>query len=112
MIDSRSKWIEAIPMHSTTTSTTVNALRVFFASFGLPEQTVIDNGPQFASKEFELFCVNNGIKHMYTPLYHPASNGVAERAVQVVKMGLAKMGKGLPQSSCCHIEQPHTQRQR
>ena len=56
MIDSHSKWIEAIPMHSATTNTTVNALRVFFASFGLPEQIVSDNGPQFASKEFELLC--------------------------------------------------------
>jgi len=96
MIDSHSKWIEAIPMHSATTNTTVNALRVFFASFGLPEQIVSDNGPQFASKEFELFCVNNGIKHTCTPPYHPASNGAAERAVQVVKMAMAKMGKGLP----------------
>ena len=42
----------------------------------------------------EQFCTKNGIKHTTTSPYHPASNGLAERAVQTFKSGLKKMQKG------------------
>ena len=56
--------------------------------FGLPEVIVTDNGPCFMSEEFETFLVNNSIKHIISSSYHPATNGLAERAVQIVKKGL------------------------
>ena len=85
IIDSHSKWIEAIPLRAATANTTVDALRLFFASFGLPKEIVSDNGPQFTAQDFKDFCVNNGIKHTLIPPYHPATNGAAKRAVQVIK---------------------------
>ncbi|CAH8607841.1 unnamed protein product [Dicrocoelium dendriticum] len=36
------------------------------------------------------FVTNNGIRNIKTAPYHPASNGLAERAVQAVKQGLLK----------------------
>ena len=90
IIDSHSKWIEAIPLWSATASTTVDALRIFFASFGLPTEIVSDNGPQFTAQDFKDFCVNNGIKQTLIPPYHPATNGAAERAVQVVKQAVKR----------------------
>ena len=47
-------------------------------------------GPCFMSAEFELFLEKNGVKQLTTAPYHPASNGLAERAVQIVKKGLKK----------------------
>ena len=40
IIDNQSKWIEAIPLCAATASSTVhvNALRLFFANFGLPKR--------------------------------------------------------------------------
>ncbi|XP_049512447.1 uncharacterized protein K02A2.6-like [Dermacentor silvarum] len=72
-------------MKSTTASKTVEKLRTVFAAFGLPEQIVTDNGPQFVSDEFAVFLRSNAVQHVKTPPYHPASNGAAERLVQTVK---------------------------
>ena len=41
--------------------------------------------------ELKIFTKENGIHHPFFFPYHPASNGLAERAVQTVKRGLAKM---------------------
>ena len=96
IIDVHSKWIEAIPLRQATTATTLQALQIFFANFGLPEEIVSDNGPQFTSTDFAEYCRNKGIKHSRTPPYHPASNGAAERSVQVVKQAMRKLGTAVP----------------
>ena len=49
-----------------------------------------DYEPQFVSHEFSNFMKMNGIKHTLTPPYHPASNGAAERSVQILKQALRK----------------------
>ena len=53
-----------------------------------------DNGTCFTSGEFQTFMKRNYVTHIRTPAYHPSSNGLAERAVQVVKSGLKKMRDG------------------
>ena len=94
-IDAHSKWIEAIPTgQSSSAATTVSKLRTLFATFGLPEIIVSDNGPAFSGAEFKTFMDNNGITHLTTAPYHPSSNGLAERAVQTVKRGLLKQTRG------------------
>ncbi len=64
------------------------AIRHLFASFGLPEQIVSDNGPQLVSEEFQQFVRTNGIKHIRCAPYHPASNGAAERFVRTFKTAM------------------------
>ena len=91
IIDVHSKWIEARPLRSATATTTIQALKTFFSNYGLPEEIVSNNGPQFTAQPFKEFCMHNGIKHSRMPPYHPASNGAAERAVQVVKKAMRKM---------------------
>lgn len=77
-------------MTSTTASKTIEVLRGLFAAYGLPEECVSDNGPQFTSAEFQGFLKNNGVKQTLVPPYHPASNGAAERSVQTLKASLLK----------------------
>ena len=47
----------------------------------------------FTSAEFENFTKLNGIRHIRTAPYHPASNGQAERAVKIFKEYLKKSSK-------------------
>ena len=86
LVDAYSKWIDVFELgHSATATQTVNCLLRFISTFGLPKVIVTDNGPQFVSHEFALFCQQNAIHHHRTPPYHPASNGQCERIVQEVK---------------------------
>ena len=48
---------------------------------------VTDNGPAFISHEFRTFIDMNEIVHIRSAPYHPSTNGLAERAVQIFKEG-------------------------
>ena len=67
---------------------TISALREMFARLGIPRQLVSDNGPQFTSEEFVQFMRANGVKHIRSAPYYPASNGAAERLVQTIKQAV------------------------
>ena len=96
VIDAHSKWIEAVVTYSQTASATVNAMRRMFATHGIPQKCVTDNGPCFASKEFTTFLETNGVESVRSTPYHPATNGLAEKAVQTVKQGIAKQRGSRP----------------
>ena len=88
VVDAYSKWLEVIPMSSTTAERTITELRKLFATHGLPTQVVTDNGAQFTSQEFGEFLKLNGIQHYKSAPYHPATNGEAERYVQTFKQAM------------------------
>ncbi|XP_063827130.1 uncharacterized protein K02A2.6-like [Ostrinia nubilalis] len=90
LIDAYSKWIEICQMNTTTANSVINKLREIFARFGIPRQIVSDNGPPFSSEEFRLFLMHNGMEHLLSAPYHPASNGAAENAVKTCKMVITK----------------------
>lgn len=83
----------AIVMQETSTERTIEELRLIFSRFGLPQQLVSDNSPQLVSKEFKAFLEENGIHHITSAPYHPATNELAERFVQTMKHAL-KSGQG------------------
>ena len=73
---------------STSSLCTIKKLRSIFATHGIPEVIVSDNGSGFTNSELREFVSHNGFCHLTTAPYHPSSNGLAERAVQVLKEGL------------------------
>ena len=85
VIDAFSKWMEVIPVRRATSQTTIDKHRILLATHGLPEMLVSDNGTLFTSAEFQEFVSRNAIHHVLTSPYHPASNGLAEKAVQTFK---------------------------
>lgn len=85
IVDAHTKWPEIFKMKNTSSSDTIAILRTLFARTGIPFQLVSDNGPQFVSEEFRSFMKSNGIQHIRSAPYHPATNGLAERMVQTFK---------------------------
>ena len=91
MVDAHSKWITVFPTKSSTSTVVIENLRTVFAQFGIPETIVSDNGPCFVSEEFSSFLK---AKQITSTPYHPATNGLAESAIQIVKRGLKKVKEG------------------
>ena len=85
LIDADSKWMEVHILSLTNSASTMQCLRRIFATFGIPEVLVSDTGPNFSSAEFGAFLRRNGNQHKLSAPYHPASNGLVERAVQTFK---------------------------
>ncbi|RLU24508.1 hypothetical protein DMN91_002597 [Ooceraea biroi] len=85
VVDSYSKWLEVFPMASTTSRAVIGELRKLFATHGLPQVIVSDNGTAFNSEEMRNFAAANGIRLSFIPAYHPASNEQAECMVQETK---------------------------
>ena len=92
--DAHSKWVEVHATSSSTSSITIKLLQKTFASLGLPEVLVSDNATAFTSAEFSEFLHRNRVHHVRTPPYHPASNGLVERAVQSFKEGMKRIRDG------------------
>ena len=84
-------WLDVHYVKSATTKTTIEKLRSTFATHSLPEMLVSDNGLVFTSSKF---MQKNGFQHVTSAPYHPSSNGLAERAVQMFKRGMKKQGQG------------------
>ena len=70
-INAHLKWVEAIPMGSNSTASTIQLWKVF-AQFVLPTTLVLDNGPQYTAQEFQDFSSSNGIKHIWVTPYYPS----------------------------------------
>ena len=91
IVDAHSKWLEILPTTAATSQATVRKMREVFATHGLPDEIVTDNGTHFTGTEFQRFMAQNGIRHIKVTPYHPSSNGLAERAVQVFKDAMKKL---------------------
>ena len=63
VVDARSKWLEVKVTSTATSATTIEMIRKMFATHGLPDTLVTDNGSVFTSAEFDEFTRRNGQTH-------------------------------------------------
>ena len=61
-----------------------------FSRHGIPEVLITDNGPRFSSHTLRCFTQQYQFNHHTSSPYHPQSNGMAEKAVQIVKRLMKK----------------------
>ena len=64
---------------------TIALLKEMFSEHEIPETVRSDNGPQFASHQFDKFTKEWNFDHTTSSPRNPRSNGQAEAAVKVVK---------------------------
>ena len=67
-------------MPSTTAAKMIAVLQHSLAAYGLPEQLISDNGPQYISEEFKTFMQSNAVRHIRSePItLHPPQKGLSK----------------------------------
>jgi transposase InsO family protein len=89
IIDRSTRWLEAIPLQSTTAAAVADALTSgWIARFGVPAELTTDRGVQFTSEIWSILMNRLGIRHHQTTAYHPQANGMIERAHRQLKDAL------------------------
>ena len=72
MIDRSTRWVEVVPLTSTTATACTDALVAGWISrFGVPAAITTDRGVQFTSAIWQVLCKRLGIIHITTTAYHP-----------------------------------------
>ena len=90
IVDYYSKFIEFCRLPNTSSSMVIIHTKSIFARHGIPKSVRSDNGPQFSAMEYSKFAEEWGFAHITSSPYHPQSNGLAEKSVQIIKRMLNK----------------------
>ena len=95
IVDYYSNFIEVEQIRGTASRPVIQGLNVTFGRHGIPDCVVSDNGPSFASAEFQQFAKQWEFNHITTSPHYPQSNGKAKSAVKICKtlMKKAKLAK-------------------
>ena len=89
-IEHFTKWVELIPLPSKSSKDAVRALLdCVLSRYGAPGEVLTDQGREFQG-ELQTLLAAHEITHRLSSIEHPQSDGLAERMVQTMKMGLRK----------------------
>lgn len=85
VLDVFSKFVLFFPLRSATAPGIVKWLEEHvILVYGIPQKLILDNGPQFRSRQFKELMNHYGIQPRFTAYYHPQANPV-ERVHRVLK---------------------------
>lgn len=91
VIDYYSRFPFLYPLKNATASEVVGKLKDLFSLVGPCKTIVSDNGTIFSSAVFSDFTRNMGIRHKFTSVYRPSSNGIVERFHGTLKSKLDRI---------------------
>ena len=84
-MDHYSRFIEILSLVETTRQVFIQKLKSVFASWGILEELISDNGTQFKSLQFDEFKAKCGFKDTTPSPHHPQANSAAESCVRIAK---------------------------
>lgn len=70
-VDSYSKWLEMVPVALTTMQAVNRSIHRIFATHGLPNTVMTNNGTAFTSGEFQTFLQQNLIWYLRSAPFQP-----------------------------------------
>ena len=92
VIDYFSKWIEVEAFTSIKDKDVIQFVwKNIVCRFGIPQSIITDNGPQFDSKVYRNLCHELKIRHLYTTLRYPQSNGQEKASNKTLLIALKKL---------------------
>ncbi|XP_064465478.1 uncharacterized protein K02A2.6-like, partial [Ornithodoros turicata] len=91
-IDYLTKFAEVKPVRNIEAKTIQHFIeKRLVLKHGCPAVLITDRGTQMMAKSTEVFLRHRGIKHSPTTAYHPAANGLCERANKTIKQMMILM---------------------
>jgi hypothetical protein len=89
-VDKFTKWVEAAPVTTQDSTTTINFIKSIVFRFGVPHNIITDNGTNFTSKELKNYCESMGIKLKFASVAHPKTNMQVGKANGLICNGIKK----------------------
>lgn len=94
-IDYLTKFVEAKPLRNIEATTVQKFIeRRIVLKHGCPATIITDRGTQMMARSTEAYLKHRGITHAATTAYHPAANGLCERANKTIKQMIAMTTAG------------------
>ena len=95
VIDMLTGFTIAVPIKNKNAETICDAYRDnIYCVFGGSSRMLMDNGSEFKNKEMQEVCDTLGLKHIFSPVYTPQSNGRLEGWHRFFKACIAKHIRG------------------
>ena len=92
VVDHFMRYVQAFVMKNHTAKTMARVLyNNYFSVFGFPQRLMSDQGTEFCGKVIAAMCSLLGIEKIRTTLYHPQTNGSAERVHQMLQCMIGKL---------------------
>ena len=80
-----SRWIEIKRLKAQTAESVVTASKELYATHGIPDKAISNNGPCFSVEPFQEFAANYRFVHLTSSPKYPEASGEVERAVRTAK---------------------------
>ena len=97
VMDHFTQYVQAFVTKNHTARTMARVLcNNYFSVFGFPQCLMSDQGTEFCGKVIAAMCSLLGVEKIRTTLYHPQTNGSAERVHQTLQCMIGKKRKKWP----------------